>query len=476
MFDDIREFIKRVKELEGYKLVEGADWDLEIGAITHIMIETPDSPLVLFDNIKGYQAGYRVVSNMFTTPRRTALALGLPLVDLKGLSLVRAWRDRLREEVKLVSPAVVKTGPVKENILTGDAVDLYKFPAPKWHELDGGRYIGTGCMVIQRDPDEGWVNVGTYRVQVHDKTTATVYMAPGRHGDIIQRKYWDKGLPCPVAVSCGQEPALWAASTWSIVPWGVSEYEYAGGLKNKPIEVVKGEVTDLPIPARAELVLEGDIVPPEVEVRQEGPFAEWLGYYGYSRPVPAFKVKAILHRNNPIIMGAPPFKIQGRQIFNKPTMHSALTWNELDRQVPGVKGVWIAEEAATSILIISIEQKYPGHAKQVALAAAGINITGYMVRIVIVVDDDIDPSNISDVLWALGTRWDPATSTDIIDGCWGSLIDPRLSPEKKNRGDLTHSKAIILACKPYHWMKEFAPAVTISPELLKRVKDKGFID
>ncbi len=475
MFDDIREFMKRVEELEGYKVIEGADWDLEIGAVTDYMLLTPDSPLVLFDKIKGYEAGYRVVSNMFTTPKRTALALGLPL-ELQGLELVRAWRDRLREEVKLIPPVQVETGPVKENMLTGDEIDLFKFPVPKWHELDGGRYIGTACMVIQRDPDEGWVNIGTYRVQAHDKSTATVYMAPGRHGDIIRRKYWDRGLPCPVAVSCGQEPVLWAASTWPTIPWGVSEYDYAGGLKNKPIKVVKGEATDLPIPATAELVLEGEMVPPEVEVRDEAPFAEWLGYYGYSRPVPAFRVKSILHRNNPIITGAPPSKLQGRAIFNKHMLHSALTWNELDRQVPAVKGVWIAEEAATSIVIISIKQEYPGHAKQAALAAAGLNITGYLVRLVIVVDDDIDPSNTSDVLWALGTRCDPETSIDILRGCWGSLIDPRLSPEKKSRGDLTHSKAIILACKPYHWMKEFAPAVTISPELLKRIKEKGFVD
>ncbi|MBI4185931.1 MAG: UbiD family decarboxylase [Chloroflexi bacterium] len=475
MFYDIREFIQRVEELEGYKLVEGADWDLEIGAVTDVQLAIPDSPLVLFDKVKGYKAGYRVVTNMFTTPRRTALALGLPL-EARGLELVRAWRSRIKEDVKLIPPVQVGTGPVKENIRTGDEVDLFEFPSPKWHELDGGRYIGTGCMVIQRDPDEGWINLGTYRVQVHDKTVATVYMAPGRHGDIIRRKYWDKGQPCPVAVTCGQEPTLWATSTWPSIPWGVSEYDYAGWLRNRPVEVVKGVVTDLPIPATAEIVLEGEMVPPEVEMIEEGPFGEWLGYYGYSRPVPAFRVKAVLHRNNPIIMGSPPSKLSGRAAFNRHILMSAMLWNELDRQVPGVKGVWSMQEAATSIWIISIQQQYAGHAKQTALAAAGFNVSGYMGRHVIIVDDDIDPSNISDVLWALGTRCDPETSMDTIGGCWGSLIDPMLSPDKKSRGDLTHSKSLILACKPYHWIKEFAPPVTISPELLRRVKEKKFID
>ena len=101
-----------------------------------------------------------------------------------------------------------------ENIHVGDKVDLFEFPIPKWHDLDGGRYIGTGHFVIQRDPDEGWINLGTYRVQVHDKNTATIFMSPGKHGDIIRRKYWDKGQSCPVAVVCGAEPLLLNAGAY----------------------------------------------------------------------------------------------------------------------------------------------------------------------------------------------------------------------------------------------------------------------
>jgi len=472
MFGDLREFIEKAKELGECRLIEGADWDLEIGLINEWQASTPDSPLLLFDRIKDYEAGYRVASNLFTTPKRTALALDLPL-ELTGLELVKAWREKMKGEVKLLPPVEVKDAPVKENIHTGDEVDLFEFPTPKWHKLDGGRYIGTGNMVITRDPDEGWVNLGTYRVQIHDKNIATIYMSPGRHADIMRRKYWERGQSCPVVVTCGQEPVLWGVASFPI-PWGICEYDYTGGFRNKAVEITKGVTTDLPIPATAEIALEGEIAPPETETRIEGPFGEWTGYYGVgARPEAAFRVKSILHRNNPIIMGAPPSRFMPRFTLGKHFQKAAITWDELDKNVPGVKGVWWIEDAAAhSIAVVSIEQKYDGHAKQAASVVAGCNASGYMLRWIIVVDEDIDPTNISEVLWALGTRCDPETATDFIRGCWGSPIDPALPPDKKGRGQFDHSTGVILACKPYHWIKQFPPAIKFNPEVLEKTKNK----
>jgi 4-hydroxy-3-polyprenylbenzoate decarboxylase len=345
----------------------------------------------------------------------------------------------------------VKTGPVKEHIHTGDDIDLFEFPAPRWHELDGGRYLGTGDMVIMRDPDEDWVNIGTHRVQIHDRTTATIFIAPGQHDAIIARKYWAKGLSCPVAVSCGQEPTLWLISTVRI-PWGISEYDYAGWLKNKPVEVIRGQITDLPIPATAEIVLEGELVPPEIETRMEGPFGEYTGYYGgRSAPAPAFRVKSILHRNNPILLGAPPFRLWPLYWYGGHLIRAAVMWNEMDRQVPGVKGVWLSDDAAIRVPIISIKQEYAGHPNDAAMAA---KLFGYIGKFIIIVDDDIDPSNMSEVIWAVGTRCDPETSINIITGTRASRLDPRISPEKRARNEFTGSTAIINACKPYHWIKD----------------------
>ncbi|MBI2987034.1 MAG: UbiD family decarboxylase [Deltaproteobacteria bacterium] len=468
--DDLRDFIKRAEEMGECKVLEHADWDLEIGNITSWRSSIPNPPVLVFDNIKGYKKGYRVATNLFATNRRTALALGMPL-EASGIELVKSWQAKIAKKMELIPPVEVATGPVKENIHLGDEVDLFEFPTPKWHELDGGRYIGTGCMVIMRDPDDGWLNFGTYRVQIHDKSIATVYISPGKQGDLIRKKYWAKGKGCPVAVTCGQAPVLWAASG-AAVHWGVSEYEYAGWLINEPIEVTKGVVTDLPIPTSAEIVLEGEIVPPEVDTRVEGPFGEATGYYGSgARPEPVFRVKGILHRNNPILQGNAP------NIFHTYTLgttikRSARLWTDLDQQIPGVKGVWNVDVCGSrAIIVISLEQKYGGHAKQAALLAAGLANTAYMWRWIIVVDEDIDPSNIAEVLWALATRGDPE-SVDVIRGCWGTSLDPQLPPEKRARGDLTHSGGIIMACKPYHWMKEFPPSIKPGQELAEKTKAK----
>jgi UbiD family decarboxylase len=473
MFNDLREFIEAVKKEGECKVVEGADWDVEIGTITHLAAQMSNPPLFIFDKIKGYEAGYRVASNLFTTQRRTALGLGLP-TEARGIELVNALRDKIKAGIQLIPPVDVETGPIKENILTGTDVDLCKFPAPKWNELDGGRYIGTGCMGILRDPDEGWINLGIYRTQIHDKSTVTMSMITGHRGEMIRKKYWEKGVSCPIAISCGQDPTLWAASQWPGLPWGISEYDFAGGLRGEPVRLTRGITTDLPIPATAEIVLEGEIVPPEVETRNEGPFGEWCGYYAAGiRPMPAVKITSVLHRDNPIIQGNPPHRLPSLWSLGLHIQKAATLWNELDRQLPGVKGVWMIEEASLhSIPVISLQQSYPGHAKQAALTAGGCSALNYCCRIIIIVDDDIDPSNISEVLWALGTRVDPETSIDIIRGCLGGAANPMLSPEEKQRGNYEMSRATILACKPYLWKQAFPPPVEPSSELARQVREK----
>jgi UbiD family decarboxylase len=469
MFDDLRSYVNKLEELGESKLIEGADWNLEIGAITELQWEIKDSPFLVFDKIKGYKSGYRVVSNLFSTFKRSAMVLGLP-ENLSGIELVSACRDKMNLPYKPLPPVEVDNGPVKENVQTGDDVDLFKFPTPKWHALDGGRYIGTGVIVITKDPDDGTVNLGTYRVQIHDKNTATVYMSPGRDGDRHRKKYWAKGQGCPVAVVCGQDPTLWITST---LPMSYPEYEYAGWYKNKPIEVVKGVTTDLPIPASAEIVLEGEMLPPEVETRIEGPFGEWPGYYGGgARPEPAFRVKSVMHRDNPIIMGAPPGFLYMRALMARHIWRSAHVWNEMEGNVTGIKGVWFIEEAHPAMLVVSIEQRYGGHAKHAALAAAATRGGQYVCRHIIVIDDDLDPSNISEVLWALGTRCDPANTIEVIKDCWGTRLDPMLSPENRERGNFVYSKSLIIACKPFYWKDKFAAAARVSPELMAETKRK----
>ncbi|MBI4331309.1 MAG: UbiD family decarboxylase [Chloroflexi bacterium] len=468
MYDDLRAFLRDVQEIDSVKQIEGADWDLEIGLVTELSLEKPDPPLLLFDKIKGYKAGYRVVANTVTTDRRTAMALGLP-VDGRGIQLVKSWRQKTGREFRPVPPVETTQAPVKENVHLGQDIDLFEFPVPKWHELDGGRYIGTGDVVIQRDPDTGWVNLGTYRVQVMDRDTVTLSIVPGHHGAEIARKYWEKGLSCPVAIVCGQEPFLWTTAC-SGIPRGLSEYDYAGWVRNRPVRVTKGVTVDLPIPADAEIVLEGEFLPPEVDSRTEGPFGEWWGYYGGKpRLKPAVKVKAVLHRNDPIIMGAPPL-LPVDHDYARSVINAAEIWGDLDRHFPGVRGVWLSSQARVGAMcIVSIEQQFPGHARHVATRVLS---SVESQKWVIIVDDDIDPSDTSQLLWALGTRCEPENSFDILSNFRTMPANPMLPPDKRSRSDFSSSRAIIYACKPYSWIKDFPPSVNSRPELLDKVKEK----
>jgi UbiD family decarboxylase len=427
IFNDLREFIVECEKRKDTKVVEGADWNQEIGLLTEWQISEPHNPLLWFKNIKGYPPEYSVVTNLFGTPERTALALGMP-AEISKMDIVRNLREIFKEGFKPIPPVEIKHAPVKENVITGGDIDLFKFPVPLWHARDGGRYIGTGSAAITIDPDEGWTNLGTYRVEIHDKDVATIYMSPGRHGKNMRNKYFERGQNCPAAVAIGMEPILFGSST-SDVPRGVSEYDYAGGFRKKPVEVTKGVATDLLVPANAEIVLEGEII--ENEKVSEGPFGEWSGYYASdTRKEPIFKVKSILHRNNPIIQGNPPV----RSPFFSLSHHlrrAAQAWVELDKTIPGVKGVWLLDDSAFNMLaVVSLKQMYHGHAMQAAMGIAFSHALSYMNRYIILVDEDIDPSNMQDVLWAVATRCEPETDINILRGMRGTPLDPRLTPEK----------------------------------------------
>ncbi len=472
MFYDLREFIEKARELGECKTIEGAHWDVEIGRVSELSLSVPDSPLLIFDKVQGYPAGYRVAANPFSSSRRVALGLGLPL-ELTGLELIRAWKEKLAG-MKPIPPVFVKKAPVKENVLSGDKVDLLKLPTPKWHALDGGRYIGTGCMVIAKDPETGWVNLGTYRSQIVDNTRVTMHIVPGHHGAIIAKKYWDKGLACPIALVAGGEPQLYIAAT-TPVAIGASEYDWAGGLRGKAVEVVQGETVDLPIPATAEIVLEGEMPSPQVETAPEGPFGEWEGYYaGGTTPHPVVRVKAILHRNDPIQLGVPIMVGTYDDNLVQAVDLSAQLWAELDQQIAGVKGVSFAYQARRRpMIIISLKQMYPGHVKQAALIAAGAYRGATFVgRFIVVVDDDIDPTNMTEVLWALGTRCDPKSQIDFLTGRLSMASDPRLEPEKRKAGDITCSTAIIDACRPWAWRDQFPKTTKTSAEVMQQVRDR----
>jgi len=471
MFDDFRSFIKELEKKGELKKIQGADCDLDIGGITELFAERR-GPALLFDEIKGYSKGYRVSSNVVMTERRQKIAFGIP-EDMPSVQVIKDWKDRLNQ-YQPVPPKFVETGPVMENTMTGDKVNISAFPSPKWHERDGGRYIGTGVVVITKDPDEDWVNSGTYRSMIQDEKTLSFFTNPGKHALIAREKYWAKGQDCPVVMCFGQDMLLFVTSTLPL-PWGISELEVTGYMKGKPIEVIRGPITGLPIPATAEIAIEGFSPPPSIDSRTEGPFAEWTGYYASgSRKEPVVHIKAIYHRNDPIIHGHVPVTFRVNGWYPIP-LHTAVTlWNKLEAaKTPGIKGVYVHGPGNKIVAVISVKQQYLGHAKQVGVLASTLFSGGACTgRYVIVVDDDIDPADWEAVMWALTTRCDPETAIEIVTGYLSGPLDPMISPTKRQMGDYTTAKVIINACRPYHWIKEFPPVNMLSEESKKKILDK----
>lgn len=464
---DLRTWIKEVDALGELKVLEGVDWDVELGAITEMCMHRPDaSPALLFDKIKGYPEGYRVVSNTLNTTKRLALTLHMdPISD--RLEFVKAVKARLGKE-KFIPPRVVDDGPILENVYEGDEIDMLKFPTPKWHELDGGRYLGTGSVDITVDPDEGWVNLGTYRVMVHDKNRLGFYISPGKQGRIMREKYWERGQPCKLAVSFGHDPIFlcWGGTE---IPSGRSEYDVIGGLQGYPVDVIRGEHTGIPFPAHAEIVVEAEAAADEL--LDEGPFGEWTGYYASSmRPEPVMRVKRLYHRHNPIILGAPPGRPPCEFNYMRCFLRSALIWRELEGAgLTGIKGVWCDESGCGRLMtVVSIKQRYAGHARQAAMVAAYCQAGGYLGRYCIVVDDDIDPTNTYDVLWAMSTRSDPEQDIEIIRRSWSGPLDPILPPGKKQFS----SRAIVDACRPFDWIEDFPPVAESSLKVREQVADR----
>jgi len=462
---DLREAIERFEAAGELLRIRGAHWKLEMGTLAEIVYRGETPPAILFEDIPGYPKGFRALSGATNSAKRLAIMLGFP-VPSHPLEVVRAYRDRMKGH-QPIPPKVVKKGAVLENILSGKDIDVLKFPAPLLHEHDGGRYIGTDDLVIMRDPELNWVNCGTYRSMVQAPDKVGLWISPGKHGRQIRDKYFKQGKPCPVLISCGHDPLLFLAGG-NEIGFGLSEYDYAAGHRGLPYDVIESELYRLPMPAHAEIVLEGVMHPGET--MPEGPFGEFTGYYaGGQSEQPVVRVERIYHRNEPVLGLACPMVPPSDFSYSKCVMKAGMIWDEVERAgLPGVKGVWVHEPGCARMFnVISIKQAYAGHARQAGHLAAACQSGSYLGRFVVVVDDDIDPSNLEQVLWAMCTRCDPVQDIDFIKRAWSGPLDPRLP-----KGVTWNSRAIIDACRPFEMLGEFPPVVRASPELREQVWSK----
>jgi UbiD family decarboxylase len=465
----LRGWLDRVEAMGELQRVSGASWDAEMGALTHMLTEKSagTAPALLFDDVPGYPKGYRTLYGQLSSIRRIALTLGLPLEFERKVDIVKTYHERMRS-LTPVAPRFVNDGPILENVLTGDAIDVLKFPVPRHHEADEARFVGTADCVMTQDPDDGWFNLGAYRCQVYDGRTIGCQITEGKHGRIHRDTYFARGQSMKVVVLCGQDPLLFMLSS-SPLPDRMSELEVAGGLRGAPVDVVRGPFTGFPIPADCEIAIEAEAVPGHN--RPEGPFGEWMGYYSddsVSRPY--LDIKTILHRNDPILACAPQHKPVDETGLLKGIAGAAQIWRALEAcGLPDILGVWNHEAApATRFTAIQIRQRYPGHARNVLHVASNCQGGAYAGKWTVVVDEDIDAGEIDQVLWAMSTRFDPVSDIDLIQKAWASKRDPLYLPGNFN------NRILIDACIPYEkkLAGTFPAVVDVSAGLRARLREK----
>ncbi|MDE2228699.1 MAG: UbiD family decarboxylase [Alphaproteobacteria bacterium] len=477
---DLREWLSRVEQIgELIRVREPVDPDQEMSAISYLVAKQQPSPAVLFERARGF-AGSRIPAKLLwnilgPSLRRIALTLEEP-PDTPTVELIRRVKDKLKRRVP-PHEVSANEAPVYENTITGRQIDLEELPIPKHWPLDGGRYAGTADAVITRDPDSGYLNVGTYRMMLQGKSKVGLYLSPGKDARLHITRAWQQGKSIEVAAAWGIDPLFMLVGSQTF-PKNISEYEFAGGIKGEPIPVVRGKTTGLLLPANGELVIEGIIRPNSVKA--EGPFGEFPGYYG--RPeagCPLVDVTAVHYRSSPVLTNAlmadyPSCEQSG--FFS--VIRSAKIWDDLDKLgIPGIRGVYSHPAAAGGfgMTVISIEQRHAGHAAQVLALAAQVPGGAYYTKWIIAVDEDIDPTDMNQVIWAMASRCNPIDDIDILRNTWSTWLDPTQNPpEKRPYG----SKALINACKEHRYLPVFSKRTALRESVYEKVgsrwKELGF--
>jgi phenylphosphate carboxylase beta subunit len=441
---DQRWFIESLEEAgELLRIPAEVDWDLELGHIAKLN-EERGGPALLFENVKGY--GMPVLTSMQTTARRMALALRAP----EGSTLCELAREWVRRTGAAVAPKSVdpRDAPIFDNSLVGDDADvLAVVPAPRLYPGDGGRFIGTAVSVVTRDPETNWVNVGTYRSQVFDGRSLGLQPIKGKDADLHIQAARRQGMDrMPIALVLGYDPLLFLCSS-TLFGRGVCEYDMVGALRGEPMAVVDGPHTGLPLPAHAEIVVEGDLVLDDL--RMEGPFGEYTGYYS-GRPTPKvwIDVKQVHHRNDAVYpvtsVGRPITDTHMIQALNR----TSTLWKDLeDMRLAGIRSVYcLPESGGRFIAVVSVEQMYPGHAEQVGMAVLGTSTGHYGIKYIILVDGDIPADDLPRVWWAIALRSQP-DRCELIRRGRSTPLDPSLPIDQRQMT----SKMIINACLPYEW-------------------------
>jgi len=449
-FKDHRDFFEILeKNGELLRISQEVDWDLEVGAIGRRTYEM-GGPCLLFEKIKDYPEGFRISNGTTGTWSRVGLAMGLPR-NAPVREIYKIYEEKLR---KKIPPRIVKIekAPCKEKIMVGDQVDLYQFPSPMIHEGDGGRYIGSWDVVVCKDPETGWTNWGMYRFMVHTKNWLTGWpQTTSQLAMIFKSRYLPRNQPMPVAIVLGTDPVSHIMAT---APLGIqeNEVEYVGGINGEPVELVPCETIDLLVPAHAEIVIEGELVPDKIA--PDGPFGEYPGYRsGTMCEGVAVRVKAISYRSNPIVtmiaLGIPP---DDASIAASLTAAVSMKKGLLRRGVP-VTEVYVPPEGVTHLIIVGVKKGGMETARNVLEYFTARRV---MTNKHIVVDEDVDVFNMAEVLHAFATKCHPGRGIgyEWYEGRANSLT-PFYSPSERKR--LKGVSVVFDSTWPPEWPRDIVP-------------------
>lgn len=410
---DLREFLKVLEEEhELQKIKAEVDAKHELGAICKIHNERASSPALLFENVKGHSAP--VVGQLLASDRRVALAL--------GLSQENVFDETVRRANKPLPARLVPSGPCQEVVMEGDDVDVTKLPLCTNNPRDGGPYITAGHVIL-KDPEYG-MNLSIYRMMLVSKNEVTIRFTPGHDGYDFMKNAEKRGQKkFEVAVCVGVPPAVYVASQFE-PRIGVYELEIAGGLAGEAVDVVKCRTLDLEVPALTEYVLEGELTIP-AKTGDEGPFGEFCGYT--TQQVPGERImtiKAITHRRNPVYhniwLGKPPHE----HLYVDALTYAVAAYQELKPAYPALKKAYAPPWGVSIVLLLQLEKRLmrPGIVDNI-LAASLYTRSGKWKH-VFVVDEDIVMEDPNEVLWALTTRFQPATDMFIIPRGITSSLEP----------------------------------------------------
>lgn len=432
----------------------------EVTALLQHLEDERKFPTLFFEKpltVKGEPSAFPLLSNVFATRGRCALALGLePTEERLALSLEYARREEL-----LAPPVIVGAGeaPVKQRIRAAPDVDLYDLPVVRHHAMDPAPYID--MTPVMKDPDRGFYNVAFLRNMLKGPRSLGIHMSP-RHNWQIHRKYEERSQPTPVAIVVSTHPAFYLGAL-NVSPFGVDDYARIGAIMGEPLRLTASETwgNDFLIPADAEMIIEGEIPPKVREV--EGPFGEFTGYYGPQRLRPIIEVTAITHRRDAIFQHIFTGHRDTWVLGGIPKEGSL--FNLIRGIVPTVKAVHFPTSGCCRYnCYISVDKKVDGETKQAAMAAlAGCDF----VKHVVVVDSDIDVYNEENVMWAMATRVQADQDIDVIRNAKGNTLDP------SQTDDIMTAKMIIDATRPLN--RPYEARLEVPKDAMTRIKPEDFI-